>query len=281
MRFVGIDLSWNMKPLPGRTAVAILDEAKRLLFLKSLTSDAQVVKVIQEHRQEGCLVGLDAPLVVPNERGSRRCERELQRRRCPVYAANRTWITKKYGGLRGERLVRKLERLTPPVRLVDAIRPHVPYHAVLEVYPHASYTMLFGYSHTALYKHGTIQNRAQAIIALTRRIFEDLDIEMVPDKRAEITPTPEMKCLSDILSRASCQCRSTVSECTTFKNNNPPRPMTASQIDRISDWLDAIVSAYTLWQYWMYGDIRSEIVGTLHEGFILIPSTPAKQMKFF
>ena len=79
MRFVGIDLAWSLRNTHrAETGGVSIDETGRVIASASLTADEAIVAFVLAHTDpDGCIVGIDAPLVVPNETGQRACEAAL------------------------------------------------------------------------------------------------------------------------------------------------------------------------------------------------------------
>ena len=92
MRFIGCALAWR----PGEardklSCLVVVDERGSIVsnaFVGSIEEVAESVEGYADGRR-GILVGLDAPLAIPNERGTRRVERILSKVSLPAYSANR------------------------------------------------------------------------------------------------------------------------------------------------------------------------------------------------
>jgi predicted nuclease with RNAse H fold len=98
---------------PRRSAVALLDDAGRLEELRLADGDCEVVAAVPE---EADWVVVDAPLAVPNARGSRDAERVLAWCDVPAFPVSRERLEKVYGGARGVALARALARQGREVR---------------------------------------------------------------------------------------------------------------------------------------------------------------------
>jgi hypothetical protein len=74
----------------------VLDERGSIIANSFTTGAGELAEAVQGYGEErrGLIVGLDAPLSVPNERGTRRMERILSKLALPVYSASR----KMFGG---------------------------------------------------------------------------------------------------------------------------------------------------------------------------------------
>ncbi len=132
MNFIGVDLAWK---IGGETAVVAMSSQGDVTAHGSEEGDEELAAFVERHAGDGCLVGVDAPLVVPNNAGRRRCEDELQSLGIPSYPANRSWLVKAFGAVRGEILVAELERRG--IKLLDSL-PTSRIRGVMEVYPYAT-----------------------------------------------------------------------------------------------------------------------------------------------
>jgi histidinol-phosphate phosphatase family protein len=153
VRFVGIDLAWSPRNRSGGAVLA--PDGKLLAASGRLGSDDEIVDFIKSGIPAGTpgLIAIDAPLVVPNETGSRPCDRQVAavfgRYEAGPYPANRRALSR-YGGLRAEALTHHLRFL--------GFR-HDPYIArqaitrqVIEVFPHPATVSLFDLERTLKYK---------------------------------------------------------------------------------------------------------------------------------
>src|SRR3712207_960919 len=97
MRFVGCSLAWRPGEAGERdSCLVVLDERGGILansFAREGGGIAGAGRGYAEGRR-GLVMGVDAPLSVPNERGTRRIERILSRVALPAYSASR----KMFGG---------------------------------------------------------------------------------------------------------------------------------------------------------------------------------------
>jgi histidinol-phosphate phosphatase family protein len=156
VRFVGIDLAWSPR---NRSGGAVLSaDGKLLLATGDLSSDDEVLDFISTAlagRRPG-LIAIDAPLAVPNETGSRPCDRQVasvfSRFEAGPYPANRENLTR-YGGLRAEALTRRLRFLG--FRHDPDIARQKDSRQLIEVFPHPAMISLFDLDRTLKYKART------------------------------------------------------------------------------------------------------------------------------
>jgi len=152
---VGIDLAWSDRNASGLSLLHLYPAAKYLELVDTqvLQSDAEILAWVEQHRQPTTVVGIDAPIIAPNPRGTGRpCDRDLTRvfghYHAGAYPANCEKCR------RAIRLRRKLERLgfNPDPELV----PRKPGCWQLEVFPHPAQIVLFSLPRILKYKKGRV-----------------------------------------------------------------------------------------------------------------------------
>ena len=111
MRFVGCALAW--RPGEAREKVSclvVIDERGSIIANSFVASAEDIAGTVEGYGSErrGVLVGVDAPLAVPNERGTRKIERILSKVALPAYSASR----RMFGGEPyAEELLSELEKV--------------------------------------------------------------------------------------------------------------------------------------------------------------------------
>jgi predicted RNase H-like nuclease len=111
MRFVGCALAW--RPGEARDKVSclvVMDERGSIIANSFAGSAEEIAGAVEGYARErrGVIVGVDAPLAVPNERGTRKIERIISKVALPAYSASR----KMFGGEPySEELLAALERI--------------------------------------------------------------------------------------------------------------------------------------------------------------------------
>jgi predicted RNase H-like nuclease len=74
--FVGIDLAWGAR---ARTGLAAVDGAGRLVRSAVVRTDDEIDDWLRTLAGDIVVAAVDAPLIVPNNTGQRRCETEISR----------------------------------------------------------------------------------------------------------------------------------------------------------------------------------------------------------
>lgn len=138
MIYVGIDLAWTNKRPSG---VCILNNSGQILFWETaLLKDNDIVGIIKNFNDEQVQIAIDAPLVVPNENGSRPCDRLFRKHRVHghalgIFVSNRIFLNKTYGMIRGEELTQTLLQYFPQCRLTA--NPATNASWIIETFPTA------------------------------------------------------------------------------------------------------------------------------------------------
>lgn len=238
MRFIGIDLAWSLRKthLPD-TGVVVLDEAGAVIASDHLTTDAAILAFVLTHRgQDGCLIGIDAPLVVPNDTGRRPCEAQLQAVGIPSYPANRQLFEQSFGGARGEGLSSLLAQ--HGFTLATSISQERPTWALFEVYPRSfirrTWDAIPPYKGT-----GQATSLLHGLRTLQQLLLADLD----PPVSWDEPPVP-------------------------IQGGTTLAPMA---LKRQGDLLDAALSAYVPYLAWCRGPEIVEVFGDVERGFIVAP----------
>ena len=144
MIYVGIDLAWTNKRPSG---LCILNDSGQILFWETaLLEDSDIVAIIQKYDDGPLQIAIDAPLVVPNENGSRPCDRLFRKHRVHGYAlgifvSNRAFLNKTYGMIRGELLTQILLDIFPQCSLTA--NPANKASCIIETFPTALVYGLF------------------------------------------------------------------------------------------------------------------------------------------
>jgi predicted RNase H-like nuclease/ppGpp synthetase/RelA/SpoT-type nucleotidyltranferase len=145
MHFVGVDLAWgDQKP----TGLAVLDDAGHLVHVSAVRTDDQVVETLAPYVEGGCVVGVDAPLIVANATGNRPAEAALNRDFARFDAGahpSNTGRREFRDRPRGARIAARLGLDMDP-------RSRAARRAI-EVYPHPATVALFRLGRTLKYKN--------------------------------------------------------------------------------------------------------------------------------
>jgi predicted RNase H-like nuclease len=244
MRFIGIDLSWKMKPRPEekRSAVACLGFDGNLERYEHCTTDKEIISLVDKLSTGGCVMGINAPLVVPPDtEGSRVCEGQLLDMKIKVLPTDPRSFDRWYGGCRGVVLLETLSDTDHGYQLTDRL-PASTDKAVAETNPSASWMRLFG--RAPKYKGIPMESKRQGLFKLKERLKSGL-----PEKYPALRLNKLDMGMNDL------------------------EELTALGLDIYGDALDAVMSAYTM-LLWAREPKLCEVVGDVKRGFVVLPRTP-------
>ena len=248
MLFIGLDLAWGQKNTSGGVVLRCdeTNSASAVDVQEALGDDAAILQWLDQWDQvgQGMVVGIDAPLLVPNETGRRFAEAEVGRRfarfQAGAHPANRQLFQ---GYVRGEDLVAHLARreIAHNPYLDAAQTPGV--RQVMEVFPHPAHIVLFGLARTLKYKAKPgrdYPSRWAAMNEYTRLL------------RSLASETPALG----------------------LPYGWPPPDVTGvrgTALKRLEDGLDALTCAYIVFWYWCHGPEGAEVIGDMTGGYIVVP----------
>ncbi len=252
MLFLGLDLAWGAKNTSGGCVLSysprIGGRGAILNVIETLGNDDEIVAWVRHWNAhagaEGLLLGVDAPLLVPNATGKRPCEAEIGRRfakfQAGAHPANRTIFK---DNVRGERLVARLaEAGIADNPYLDAPR-RIGARQMMEVFPHPSHIVLFGLARTLKYKAKPGRDYPSRWAAMN---------EYSRHLRGLTAHDPPLALPSDW----------------------PPADtvgIIAGALKRLEDGMDALTCAYIVYWYWWHGMAGAEVLGDLTDGYIVVP----------
>lgn len=233
-RFVGIDLAWGVK---ARTGVAVVDHAGGLVQSGAVRTDDEIDDWLRAFAADVVVGAVDAPLIVPNETGQRRCETEISRAfgRYKIGAHSSNRGRSHFNPPRAATLADRFGWSVDPAQRGSVAAP-----VCIEVYPHPAMVGLFGLAERILYKSGS--SRVEGFSQLVRHYASIRELRLGDSLRW-------ME-----LSRVVAD----------------PGP---GDLDRIEDELDAILCAHLAW-LWHHRPDTLQVYGSLEDGYIVAPPPP-------
>ena len=231
--FVGVDLGWYGKP----TGLAAIHDARPVLEQHAIARLETMTEILDWiSRQVGtddAVMGVDAPLVIPNATGIREGERRLnaeyRRSDAGCHPAN---LSRPFAShvLAFSRALGELGFLHG-----DDLMPRQSGRFQIEVHPQSATVALFGLPRIVKYKRGTRDDRAGALRRLRRLMIERLpalDPSFVPDL---------------------------------------PHVPRSGNLKPVEDQIDAVLCAYIAAHWWYWGRERNVVFGSKREGYIVVP----------
>jgi predicted RNase H-like nuclease len=255
MLFLGLDLAWGRKNTSGGCVISCPIGAESrgavLEYTETLGNDDEIVEWVSHWNgaagPDGLLLGVDAPLLVPNKTGKRPCETELGKRfarfQAGAHPANRTIFG---DDVRGERLVAQLAELGIVHDPYLSTERQTGMQQMMEVFPHPAHIILFGLAKTLKYKPKPKRSYETRWAAMNEysRLLRSL---------AQFDPPLDLP------------------------NDWPPADVSGiigSRLKRLEDGMDALSCAYIVFRYWHHGAAGAEVIGDMTAGYVVVPAPP-------
>ncbi len=253
MLFVGLDLAWSTNNASGIALVEGDSKKAKLISSRLVRSDDEIRDFLRENvGTANALVAIDAPLVVPNEKGRRIAEvivGDLFRQYdAGAHPANRSHLASFYGRIRGETVAELLKK--EGFAHSPNLSVHEQTRKFFEVYPHPAMVVLFGLNRIIRYKAKPNREYAERYAA-----FREYQKHMSALADAD----PPLKLPSTI---------------TKVKVDE----LKAQKLKDYEDEMDAVFCAYIAYYAWAHPN-RCAVLGNLDEGYILTPITDSMRRK--
>jgi pyridoxamine 5'-phosphate oxidase len=234
MRFLGIDFGWENKP-SGLAALEWNGHSLHLLALDRLSEIGDILKWVDRHSTPDTVIGVDAPLVIPNRSGMRDADKlahsHYGRYHAGCYPASRErTFWKRTTGLAAQLTKRGFMH-------GDQLMARATGRYQVEVHPHAAVVQLFALDKIVKYKKGTLAQRRTGLKQLRALLLERLP---------RLTPRLALETLPEI-------------------------PDHGPALKDLEDRLDAITAAYVAAHWWYWGPARNQVLGDASAGYIVVP----------
>ena len=265
MRFVGCALAWRPGEAREKISCLVVMDERGSIIANSFAADAsEIAETVEDYGSDrrGIVVGVDAPLAVPNERGTRRIERILSKVALPAYSASR----RMFGGEPlAEELLAELEKVG--VEYTDYPFPRErDQSAVVEVDSAATLKVL------SLERSGAADN---GDLAQRLRAMDDPKLRKGnKESRAAalrggieiLWDTPGLRLRTGNLSSDIA-----APENVDVSKLDVSAGMSHAELDRIVSLVEGTLAAYTVHRHWRGRD-GSMVVGAGDEGCVLLPA---------
>jgi predicted RNase H-like nuclease len=273
VRFVGCSLAWRPGEAGERpSCLVVLDERGSIVANSLATGAEEISSSVEGYGAErrGLVVGVDAPLSVPNQRGTRRIERVLSRLSLPAYSASR----KMFGDEPfAEEVLAALEGVG--VEYTDyPFRRTRGQRTVTEVDSAATFKVLLFERERG---SGDGRGRNDDLAGVLRGLPEPKLRKGNKEARAAtlknavdvLWNTPGLRFRTGNLS-AELSAQENVD----LSKLDITSALSHAELDRVASLVEGTLAAYTVHRHWKGRD-GSVVVGTGHEGFVLLPATGA------
>jgi predicted RNase H-like nuclease len=247
--FIGVDLAWHGGGRHSGLAVLTLHDSDLVLAAcpAGARSDEEIVAFVDGHSHGPTIVAIDAPLIVTNQNGQRPCENKIGRlfggNEASAHTSNLTLFPSP-GGVRLAGALQTRGFSHPPPTLLEC---NPKSRVIAEVYPHPAHIRLFDLQKTLKYKKGLVAKRRAALSDYRARLKASLD---------------------DVGFREN-----TISSAFFAQ---PVEPLRGKGLKEYEDQLDALFCALLAFRLWAYAWTKSEMIGDLETGYILVPRLPSR-----
>jgi predicted RNase H-like nuclease len=276
VRFVGCALAWRPGEARDRASCLVVLDERGSIIANSFAADAgEIAAAIEDYVAErrGVVVGADAPLAVPNERGTRRIERILSKVALPAYSASR----KMFGGEPySEELLAQLEGVG--IEYTDYPFPRTRGQRVVTEVDSAAALKILALERTARDGEPSWNQPNGRDLAQVLRGMEELKLRK-GNKEARASAlkqavdilwnTPGLRLRTGNLSGDI-----SASENIDLSRIDVNAGLSHAELDRIASLLEGTLAAYTVHRHWRGRD-GSMVVGTGDEGSVLLPTPEA------
>jgi predicted RNase H-like nuclease len=276
VRFVGCALAWRPGEARERAScLVVLDERGSIIANSFPVDAAEIAARVEDYAAErrGVIVGVDAPLAVPNERGSRRIERILSKVALPTYSASR----KMFGGEPyPEELLSQLEGVG--VEYTDYPFPRTRGQRTVTEVDSAATLKILALERTARDGEPSWNEPSGKDLAQVLRDMEEPKLR----KGNKEARAAALKTAVDILwntpglrlRTGNLSADLSASENVDLSKLDVDAGLSHAELDRLASLLEGTLAAYTVHRHWRGRD-GSMVVGTGDEGCVLLPAAEA------
>jgi predicted RNase H-like nuclease len=273
VRFVGCALAWRPGEARGRASCLVVLDERGSIIANSFAEDAaDIAAKVEDYAAErrGVIVAVDAPLAVPNERGSRRIERILSKVALPAYSASR----KMFGGEPyPEELLSQLEGVG--VEYTDYPFSRTRGQRTVTEVDSAATLKILALERTARDGEPSWMEPNGKDLAQVLRNMEEPKLR----KGNKQTRATALKTAVDILwntpglrlRTGNLSADLSASENIDLSKLDVDAGLSHADLDRIASLLEGTLAAYAVHRHWRGRD-GSMVVGTGDEGSVLLPA---------
>lgn len=264
MRFIGCALAWRPGEAEEKPSCLVVLDERGSIIANSFAQDAgELARAAEGYTAErrGVMMGVDAPLAVPNERGTRGIERILSKVALPAYSASR----KLFGGEPySEKFLEELEEVG--IQYTDYPFPrNRKQWVVTEVDSSATLKVL-----SLERGNGKSEDPAEALRSMPepklRKGNKEARAAAIKSAVDILWNTPGLRLRTGNLSADL-----SLSENVDLSKLEVNASLSHVDFDKLVCLIDATLAAYTVHRHWKGRD-GSMVVGTGDAGSVLLPA---------
>lgn len=268
MRFVGCALAW--RPGEAREKVSclvVMDERGSIIANSFAASAGDIARAVKRYvaDRRGVLVAVDAPLAVPNERGTRRIERILSKVALPAYSASRRMFD---GEPYSEELLSELEKIG--VEYTDYPFPRERGQSVAVEVDSAATLKVLSLERSGAADDGDLTHRLRSMEdPKFRKGNKESRAAGLRSAIEILWDTPGLRLRTGNLSADI-----SAPENVDVSKMDVSAEMSHAELDRTVSLVEGTLAAYTVHRHWR-GKDGSVVVGAGDEGSVLLPARNA------
>jgi predicted RNase H-like nuclease len=265
LRFVGCALAW--RPGEAREKVSclvVMDERGSIIANSFAASVEEIARAIGDYGSErrGVVVGVDAPLAVPNERGTRQIERILSKMALPAYSASRRMFD---GEPYSEELLAELEKVG--IEYTDYLFPRERGQNVVVEVDSAATLKVLSLERAGAESNGDIAQRLRGMEdPKFRKGNKEGRAAALRGAIEVLWDTPGLRLRTGNLS-ADITAPANVD----LSKLDVSASMSHAELDRTVSLVEGTLTAYTVHRHWRGRD-GSMVLGAGDEGSLLLPA---------
>lgn len=267
MRFIGCALAWRPGEAKEKPSCLVVLDERGSIIANSFAGSAQELASAAEGytaQRRGVVVGADAPLAVPNERGTRVVQRVLAKAALPAHSASRNMFD---GEIYAEEFLQELEEVG--IQYTDYPFPRDRGQwVVTEVASSATLKVL------SLERNGRKNgDLAEALRAMPepklRKGNKEVRAAAIKSAVDILWNTPGLRLRTGNLSADL-----SLSENVDLSKLDVNAALSHADLDKLLSLVEGTLAAYTVHRHWKGRD-GSMVVGTGDAGSVLLPANAA------
>jgi predicted RNase H-like nuclease/post-segregation antitoxin (ccd killing protein) len=268
LRFVGCALAWRPGEAREKVSCLVVMDERGSIIANAFTTNAEdIARSVEGYGSErrGTVVGVDAPLAVPNERGTRRIERILSKVALPAYSASR----RMFGGKPfAEEFLSELEKVG--VEYTDYPFPRQWDQSVVVEVDSAATLKVLSLERSGAAENGDLAQRLRGMDdPKFRKGNKEGRAAALRGAIEVLWDTPGLRLRTGNLSADL-----SASENVDVSKLDVSASVSHAELDRIVGLVEGTLAAYTVHRHWRGRD-GSMIVGAGDEGSVLLPAKTA------
>jgi predicted RNase H-like nuclease len=268
VRFVGCAPAWRPGEVrDGISCLVVIDERGSIIANSFAGGAQEIAEAVEGYaaQRRGVIVGVDAPLAVPNERGTRKIERILSKVGLPAYSASR----RMFGGEPySEELLAELERVG--IEYTDYPFPQQRGQWVVVEVDSVATLKILSLERAGSQRNGDLAQRLRGMEEpKLRKGNKGSRAAAVKGAIEVLWNTPGLRLRTGNLS-ADLHSPENVD----LSKLDVSESMSHAELDRVVGLIEGTLAAYTVHRHWK-GKDGSMVVGTGDQGSVLLPATEA------